>query len=46
VVYSKQVSSANGNKFNETIDFSQLANGIYSVKVLTASETGVMQIVK
>ena len=46
VVYSKQVSSANGNKFIETIDFSQFANGIYSVKVLTASETGVMQIVK
>ncbi len=46
VVYSKQVSSSNGNKFNETIDFSNLASGIYSVKVLTASETGVMQIVK
>lgn len=46
VVYSKQVATANGNKLNETIDFSQLANGIYSVKVLTASETGVMQIVK
>jgi PKD repeat protein len=46
VVYSKQVSSSNGNKFNETIDFSNLSNGIYSVKVLTATETGVMQIVK
>lgn len=46
VVYSKQVASANGNNFNETIDFSQLANGIYSVKVITASENGVMQIVK
>ncbi|MFM2156463.1 MAG: hypothetical protein RL516_1212 [Bacteroidota bacterium] len=46
VVYSKQATSANGNSFNETIDFSQLANGIYSVKVITTSETGVMQIVK
>jgi PKD repeat protein len=46
VVFSKEVTSANGNSFNETIDFSQLANGIYSVKVLTASETGVIQIVK
>ncbi|MFM7016322.1 MAG: T9SS type A sorting domain-containing protein [Bacteroidota bacterium] len=46
VVYTKQANSSNGNKFNESIDFSQLAAGIYSVKVLTASETGVMQIVK
>jgi len=46
VVFSKQVASVNGNKFNEIIDFSQLANGIYSVKVLTASEAGVLQIVK
>ena len=46
VVYSKQVASANGNNSNETIDFSQLANGVYSVKVITASENGVMQIVK
>lgn len=45
VVYSKQATS-NGNKFNETIDFSKLSNGIYTVKVSTATENGFMQIVK
>ena len=46
VVLSKQITSSNGNSFKENIDFSNLANGIYTVKVLTATENGVMQIIK